>query len=97
MSHGIYFSKVIVNDEKFDKFQEDKAFLDFWDKTIYTEEELRVKHSKDIKEYNSFDDFRSDYGYLTNEEFLENDGSYNDWCYHRLGKDTILIVFAQYS
>lgn len=95
MSHEIYFSKVIVNEEKFDKFQEDKAFLDFWDKTIYTEEELRVKHSKDIEEYDSFDDFRSDYDYLTNDEFLEI--RYSDWCCHRLDKNTILIVFAQYS
>ena len=100
MGRTIYFSKIIMDNSLYEKLQANRAYIDFWDDEIFTEEEITNKfiNSLNIGETpndSTFEDYCSDWGYQNLDNFMEDSDGYNDYITHQLNEDEILVIFVR--
>lgn len=101
MGRTIYFSKIIMDNSLYEKFQNNKVYIDFWEDDVFTEEEIRDKFIKsmrirDMLKGNTFEDYCSEWGYQNLENFIKDSDGDNDYITHKLDEDKILVVFVRY-
>lgn len=97
MGKTLYFSKIIMDNSLYEKFQDNKVYINFWEDEVLTEEEIRDKFIdsmtiNDMIKGSTFENYCSEWGYQ-NLENLVTDG---DYITHNLDDDKILVVLVRY-
>lgn len=101
MGRTIYFSKIVMDNSLYEKFKNNRVYIDFWEDEVFTEEEIMDKFINSLRigetpNDSTFEDFCSEWGYQNVENFIEDSDGDNDYVTHQLNEDEILVVFVRY-